>query len=95
VAYAHGADSPFYRLEQALGKRVAARETGESPARWATRLGALLPDAELGARLSGIVRMHYGYRFDPAGEVQTLRCELEHEVTSWLAAFERSRRASA
>ncbi len=94
AARTHGADSPFYRLEQALGKRVAARETGESPARWAARLGAMLPNAELGARLTGIVRMHYGYRFDPAGEASALRRELDNEVRDWLAAFERGRVAS-
>jgi transglutaminase-like putative cysteine protease len=90
-----GADSPFYRLEQALGQRVASREIGESPERWATRLGERLADAELDRRLAGIVRLHYGYRFDPAGESAALRRELEAEVNAWLVSFDRTGRTAS
>ena len=90
----HGADSPFYRIERALGARFAAREVGESPGQWATRLGSRLEDTELRQRLGTLVRMHYGYRFDPAGDTTALRDALEAEVTAWLAAFERTADAS-
>jgi hypothetical protein len=41
------------------------------------------------------VRLHYGYRFDPAGEPAALRRELEAEVNAWLVSFDRSGRTAS
>jgi len=89
-----GADSPFYRIEQALGRRDATRAVGESAARWAVRVDTRFQDPKLGRQLQRIVHLHYGYRFDPVGDARAQRAALEAEVSAWLAAFERTADAS-
>jgi hypothetical protein len=69
-----GADSEFYALERALGRR----EPGETHRVWLARIGARLGH-ERAARLRDALGLHLRYRFDPAGLATGERARLaEH-----------------
>lgn len=76
-----GADSPFYKVINALAASGFMRDDGESLVRWVTRIGhpELLP----------LVAQHYRRRFDPAYETNTEDDAegdaLGQNVDAWLA----------
>ncbi|MGR8935572.1 MAG: transglutaminase-like domain-containing protein [Gammaproteobacteria bacterium] len=72
-----GLDSPWYRLEQALHGTDLALRRGESVQQWSRRLQQ--------PELQDIARLHYRYRFDPAGLPVEEQARLRQAVQQWLA----------
>lgn len=72
-----GRDSPWYRLEQALQGTELARRSDESVQQWSERLQQPV--------LLEIARLHYRYRFDPAGLSADELARLQTAVDDWLA----------
>lgn len=72
-----GADSAFYRVEQALLARGYERFEGEALTAWLKRIVPHLPDPELVTPLRSLLALHYKYRFDPLG----LRPEEKERLT--------------
>lgn len=60
-----GDDSEFYAIEAALARKVP-RSTSESILHWLPRAAAALDD-ETRVQVEALARLHYRYRFDPAG----------------------------
>ena len=81
-----GADSEFYQLERRLERTGLARQNFETPAQWAHRLETESP--RLSPVLPRLVRLHYRYRFDPAGLSSGERDELRRLVAACLAEAE-------
>jgi transglutaminase-like putative cysteine protease len=64
---APGADSEFYRVERELAQIGLERPAAETVMAWLARIEDRLPSGWRGAELREIARLHYRYRFDPAG----------------------------
>jgi hypothetical protein len=62
-----GLDSAFYRLEKKLASRGLSRQRSEPVSNWLERVLAEPALAGLKATLRELLRLHYRYRFDPAG----------------------------
>ena len=80
-----GLDSEFYRLERKLAERGLTRSPGESMSAWLQRVMDDPDWAGLKQPLEGLLRLHYRYRFDPAGLNTADRETLRREVESCLA----------
>lgn len=80
---APGRDSPFYRIEQALGARGWQRSAHETLQEWVARIS---PHLEQGAaELAQLLPLHYRWRFDPQGLADAERRALNAGVDAWLA----------
>jgi hypothetical protein len=62
-----GLDSEFYLLERKLAERGVPREPSEPLSDWLERATAAVDSPALKASLDELLRLHYRYRFDPAG----------------------------
>ncbi|MBI2526301.1 MAG: hypothetical protein HYV93_09990 [Candidatus Rokubacteria bacterium] len=80
-----GQDSEFYLIEQRLGRLGLGRQEWEPLAHWIERIGQAPEMSRAAARLPRVLRLHYRYRFDPAGLSAAEREQLRHDVTDWLA----------
>ena len=81
-APAPGADSELYEIERELVKAGYTRAAGETVMVWLTRIAGRLP-LDPGV-LRAIARLHYRYRFDPAGLSPAERSELRALARAWL-----------
>ena len=76
-----GLDSELYELETRLAERSGQRAEGEPISSWMTRAAAeAFPDDP--ADLQQLLRLHYRYRFDPAGLPEADRAVLRAGVQS-------------
>lgn len=82
-----GADSPFYRVEQALLSKGYDRFEGETLVAWLSRIKSYLPDPELTDRIMGVLALHYRYRFDPLGLPVDARERLIRETDTILSGI--------
>jgi protein-glutamine gamma-glutamyltransferase len=80
-----GLDSEFYQVEKQLAARGVVRGANETLADWLERAAAEPSLATLNAPLRGLLRLHYRYRFDPAGLSEGDREELRRETHECLA----------
>lgn len=71
-----GLDSDFYRLVDRLEGRGYKRRDGETLRAWLSRCGAEWSNAGIEQAL----RLHYQYRFDPAGMTDQVKYRLENLV---------------
>jgi len=85
-----GADSEFFQVEKALARGGFPREPGETPMMWIARIGARLPGGMEHSALAEIARLHYRYRFDPAGLVKEERERLRVSAEGWIARYAES-----
>lgn len=67
AAGAPGADSELYLVERELAKIGLGRGAAETVMVWLARIEEKLPAGWRGVELREIARLHYRYRFDPAG----------------------------
>ena len=79
-----GLDSEFYLLETELARRGLVRPRHETLLDWLDRVQASPALAPLREPLTPILRLHYRYRFDPAGLGAADRAELAEGVRSCL-----------
>jgi hypothetical protein len=84
-----GRDSDFYQLEQRLVARGVPREPGEPLSAWLERAVTAAELAEWRGPLQEILRLHYRYRFDPAGLREPDRAVLRRETRVCLDALAR------
>jgi protein-glutamine gamma-glutamyltransferase len=84
-----GLDSEFYALERRLAARGVPREPGETLSDWLARALAGPALADLRTPLRELLRLHYGYRFDPRGLTQKERAALTREAKVCLEALVR------
>ena len=83
-ARAPGADSELFQIERALAQAGLARAEGETVMAWLARIRDRLP-AGLGVdTLLPIARLHYRYRYDPAGLPSAERTQLRALALQWL-----------
>jgi hypothetical protein len=80
-----GADSELFEIERALAQAGYARAEGETALSWLARVGDRLPGGT--GPLLAIARLHYRYRFDPAGLPSSERAELRARAREWLARW--------
>jgi hypothetical protein len=73
-----GEDSEFYRIERRLAEGGLARRPSEPVTAWIARIRE--------EALAPLVRLHYRYRFDPAGLDARERAALRAGAETWLAA---------
>jgi len=91
-AHAQGADSELFQIERELAQAGLARADGETVMAWLARIGDRLPAAQgtkMSAELSIIARLHYRYRFDPAGLPPPEREQLRELARQWLERWPR------
>ena len=81
-----GADSEFYLLERKFERTGLARLASETPARWVQRIEQ--ESIDLPPSLMALVRLHYRYRFDPAGINEAEREELRDLVRGFLGSWQ-------
>jgi protein-glutamine gamma-glutamyltransferase len=84
-----GADSEFFQLESAFAGHGLYRAAHETPLDWLARLRAHPLMAALGESFQDVLRLHYRYRFDPAGLGPTERAELRSTVQQCLRKLKR------
>lgn len=82
-----GLDSEFYRLERRLAARGVPREPSEPLAHWLERAARAAGTDALRGALRDLLRLHYRYRFDPAGLTATEREALRKAAQSCLQAL--------
>ncbi len=87
-----GLDSEFYLLERELAARGVARLPDEPLAEWLKRLLTDPALAGLLARLQGLLRLHYGHRFDPRGLSGPERKTLAREAKACLETLSQRER---
>jgi transglutaminase-like putative cysteine protease len=86
---APGADSELFQIERALAQAGLYRAEGETVMTWLARIRDRLPNG-LGVEfLIPIARLHYRYRFDPAGLRSSERAELRTLALQWLERWPR------
>lgn len=79
-----GDDSEFYWIERHLTAATANRPNGVTLSRWLdARLQNRNEEEQL--ELLSLLRLHYRYRFDPAGLKPEERLQLRERATRWLA----------
>ncbi len=83
-ATARGTDSAFYRVEAWIAARYAPRAANETIREWFARIGPQLAQLPRTDELAALVRMHYRYRFDPAGVSTVEREQFNARVDAWL-----------
>jgi len=80
-----GADSEFYRIEQAVGVRCSKRAREETMRDWLRRIASQIADAAARDELTALLELHYRCRFDPRGVSPAERNEFRERVRAWLA----------
>jgi transglutaminase-like putative cysteine protease len=83
-----GLDSEFYAIERALHRRGLTREPGETLTTLLRRAARELGLNGAGAALQDLLRLHYRYRFDPAGLDEAEREALRRGARDCLARLE-------
>jgi protein-glutamine gamma-glutamyltransferase len=83
-----GSDSEFYRLQATLGRLGRPRNPGESLVDWLQHLSNHPLLAAQREALDRVLRLHYRYRFDPAGLGTAEREELRAQVRTCLELVE-------
>lgn len=78
-----GADSEFAAIAARLEREDTPRRQGETLLRWLTRI-------RRSQELQGALRLHYRYRFDPAGLRPDEREALRETAARWLAGPRRA-----
>ena len=81
---AQGADSEMFQIERELSQAGYARGEGETVMAWLARIGDRLPAGLDAGALLPIARLHYRYRFDPAGLPSAERAQLQTLALQWL-----------
>jgi len=71
-----GADSEFYLVQQEAARRGLLRQPDETPRGWWRRLERETPLARWRDSFETMLRLHYRYRFDPAGLLPGERAQL-------------------
>ncbi len=79
-----GQDSEFYLIEQRLGALGLGRQEWEPLSRWIERIGQAPDMSHAAETLPPVLRLHYRYRFDPAGLPAEEREQLRQDVARWL-----------
>jgi hypothetical protein len=90
-----GLDSEFYLLERKLAARGVARQPSEPLSDWLARALADPALADLRKPLEELLRLHYGYRFDPRGLSSKEREALTREAKTCLDTLSQLERRSA
>jgi len=88
-ARAPGADSELFQIERALAQAGLVRTEGETVMAWLARIRDRLPGGPDRDPLLTIVRLHYRYRFDPAGLPSAERAQLRTLALQWLSDWPR------
>jgi protein-glutamine gamma-glutamyltransferase len=83
-----GLDSEFYQIERRIAARGAGREPGEPLSAWLQRVMGNPAIAEMQGQLRELLRLHYRYRFDPHGLVQSDREALRREAEDCLSKIQ-------
>ena len=91
---APGADSELFQIERALAQAGLARTEGETVMAWIARIRDRLPAGLDTDSLLTIARLHYRYRFDPAGLPSSERAQLRTLALQWLERWPRSHAGS-
>ncbi|THB71450.1 MAG: transglutaminase domain-containing protein [Desulfovibrio sp.] len=81
-----GADSPLFRVEEVLARRIGPRPQCRPLSGWILEHG--------GASLTRAAELHNRHRFDPQGLPSSDRKELHRLVDQWLARDQRSSRSA-
>jgi len=76
-----GVDSPFHQVIEYLNRGEASREDKETLTQWIYRI---IADNEEKQHLQQLLKLHYSYRFDPAGISEAEKDKLETLVNKWL-----------
>ncbi len=84
ISQAQGADSELFQIERELANAGLARAQGETIMAWLARIGERLPAGLDAGSLIPIARLHYRYRFDPAGLPSSERAQLREMALQWL-----------
>jgi hypothetical protein len=84
-----GSDSELFQIERALAQAGLARTEGETVMAWIARIRDRLPAGLDMDSLFTIARLHYRYRFDPAGLPSAERAQLRALALRWLADWPR------
>jgi hypothetical protein len=82
-------DSEFYLIESRLRDLGFGRRTGEALGAWLARINGSAPRD--GVPLEELLKLHYRYRFDPAGLEATDRRALRDKSQAWLETVNRQR----
>ncbi len=90
-----GLDSEFYLLERELAARGVPRQPSEPLSGWLARALADPVLADLRQPLQELLRLHYGYRFDPRGLNDQEREALTRKAKICLDTLSRMERRSA
>jgi len=85
-----GLDSEFYLIENRLRELGFGRRVGEAPGAWLARINGSAPRD--GVPLEELLKLHYRYRFDPAGLEATDRKALRDKSQAWLETASREGR---
>jgi hypothetical protein len=80
-----GEDSEFYQIEARLARAGCARAPHEPFSDWLARIACDHAKINV-APLQELLRLHYRYRFDPAGLSAPERARLTADVRRWLQA---------
>lgn len=83
-----GADSELYAVEARLDGIGLGRLSHEPVSRWLARIEAGAPPELAIEPIREIARLHYRYRFDPAGLSAAERDRLRASARAWLARHE-------
>ena len=81
-----GQDSEFYLVERRMAQLGHARADAESVGEWLTRMATQIGSLRESEALRQLARLHYRYRFDPAGLPAAEREALRAQAFAWLAA---------
>jgi protein-glutamine gamma-glutamyltransferase len=79
-----GADSEFYRIEQAMAVRFSERAPEETMRDWLRRIRSHILDAGARDELAALLELHYRCRFDPRGVSPAERNQFRERVRAWL-----------
>lgn len=80
-----GRDSSFYQVESELQRRGMVRAANETVQEWLARVGRERSGFAGHADLPRLLRLHYRYRFDPAGLSAAEQAALAQGCAEWLA----------
>jgi hypothetical protein len=80
-----GLDSEFYQVERALVARGVPRLANEPLSEWLLRASSVADLASRQEMLLDLLRLHYRYRFDPAGLSDLDRTRLRRSAKEWLS----------
>ncbi len=82
-----GLDSEFYLLERKLSERGVLRNASEPLSGWLERAAATADSETLQTALRVLLRLHYRYRFDPAGLDESERAALREQARACVDAL--------